>query len=387
MFCRCPVRETRVPADISGLKRWAHEPLQPLSTERRVSARVGAISESATLAVDAKAKALKAAGRPVIGFGAGEPDFPTPDYIVEAAVEACRTRSTTATRRPAGCPSSKAAIAAKTLRDSGYEVDAAQVLVTNGGKQAIYEAFAAIARPGRRGHRPGAVLDDLPRVDPARRRCPGRGRRRRDHRLPGHRRAAGGGPHRAHQGRCCSSRPSNPTGAVYTPRARSRRSAAGPSSTACGCSPTRSTSTSSTATREFTLAAGGRARAARQVHRRQRRRQDLRDDRLAGRLDDRPEGRHQGRDQPPVARHLQRLATSPRSPRSPPSPATCDAVAEMREAFDRRRQHDRADAQRDRRRGLPRARGRVLRLPVGEGAARQGDPRQAPADLASSSPR
>ena len=93
-------------------------------TERRVSARIGAISESATLAVDAKAKALKAAGRPVIGFGAGEPDFPTPDYIVEAA------------------------IAAKTLRDSGYEPDVSQILVTNGGKQAIYEAFAAILDPG-----------------------------------------------------------------------------------------------------------------------------------------------------------------------------------------------------------------------------------------------
>ncbi|GAA0466561.1 pyridoxal phosphate-dependent aminotransferase [Streptomyces sp. NPDC046215] len=117
-------------------------------TERRVSARVGSISESATLAVDAKAKALKAAGRPVIGFGAGEPDFPTPGYIVDAAVEACRDPKNHRYTPAGGLPELKAAIAAKTLRDSGYEVQASQVLVTNGGKQAIYEAFAAILDPG-----------------------------------------------------------------------------------------------------------------------------------------------------------------------------------------------------------------------------------------------
>ncbi|MFD7665546.1 pyridoxal phosphate-dependent aminotransferase [Streptomyces sp. NPDC059788] len=117
-------------------------------TDRRVSARVGAISESATLAVDAKAKALKAAGRPVIGFGAGEPDFPTPGYIVEAAVEACRNPKYHRYTPAGGLPELKEAIAAKTLRDSGYAVEAANVLVTNGGKQAIYEAFAAILDPG-----------------------------------------------------------------------------------------------------------------------------------------------------------------------------------------------------------------------------------------------
>ncbi|SDO35863.1 pyridoxal phosphate-dependent aminotransferase [Actinacidiphila guanduensis] len=115
---------------------------------RRVSARIGAISESATLAVDAKAKALKAAGRPVIGFGAGEPDFPTPEYIVDAAAAACRDPKYHRYTPAGGLPELKAAIAAKTLRDSGYEVDASQVLVTNGGKQAIYEAFAAILDPG-----------------------------------------------------------------------------------------------------------------------------------------------------------------------------------------------------------------------------------------------
>ncbi len=116
--------------------------------DRRVSARIGAIAESATLAVDAKAKALKAAGRPVIGFGAGEPDFPTPGYIVDAAADACRDPKNHRYTPAGGLPELKAAIAAKTLRDSGWAVDAAQVLVTNGGKQAIYEAFAAILDPG-----------------------------------------------------------------------------------------------------------------------------------------------------------------------------------------------------------------------------------------------
>ena len=113
----------------------------------RVSARIGAIAESATLAVDAKAKALKAAGRPVIGFGAGEPDFPTPDYIVEAAVAACRDPRWHRYTPAGGLPELKTAIAQKTLRDSGYKIDASQVLVTNGGKQALYNAFATLLDP------------------------------------------------------------------------------------------------------------------------------------------------------------------------------------------------------------------------------------------------
>lgn len=117
-------------------------------TKPRISARIGAIAESATLAVDAKAKALKAAGRPVIGFGAGEPDFPTPSYIVEAAVEACRDPRWHRYTPAGGLPELKAAIAAKTLRDSGYKVDPSQILVTNGGKQALYNAFAALLDPG-----------------------------------------------------------------------------------------------------------------------------------------------------------------------------------------------------------------------------------------------
>ncbi|WP_046470615.1 pyridoxal phosphate-dependent aminotransferase [Allosalinactinospora lopnorensis] len=118
-------------------------------TERpRISARIGGISESATLAVDAKAKAMKAAGRPVIGFGAGEPDFPTPDYIVEAAAKACHEPRFHRYTPAGGLPELKEAIAAKTLRDSGYRVEPGQILVTNGGKQAVYEAFATLLDPG-----------------------------------------------------------------------------------------------------------------------------------------------------------------------------------------------------------------------------------------------
>jgi len=114
----------------------------------RISARIAAIAESATLAVDAKAKALKAAGRPVIGFGAGEPDFPTPDYIVEAAAAATKVLSNHRYTPIPGLPELREAIVAKTKRDSNYEVTVDQVLVTNGGKQAVYQAFATIVNPG-----------------------------------------------------------------------------------------------------------------------------------------------------------------------------------------------------------------------------------------------
>jgi aspartate aminotransferase len=123
-------------------------PSSTAPTRRRVSARIGGIAESATLAVDAKAKALKAAGRPVIGFGAGEPDFPTPGYIVAAAEQACREPSSHRYTPAGGLPALKEAVAAKTKRDSGYEVTAGQVLITNGGKQAVYEAFATLLDPG-----------------------------------------------------------------------------------------------------------------------------------------------------------------------------------------------------------------------------------------------
>lgn len=115
---------------------------------RRVSARLAAIAPSATLAVDARAKALRAAGRPVIGFGAGEPDFATPDYIVAAAVAAAKDPANHKYSPAKGLPALREAIAAKTLRDSGYEVDPDDVVVTNGGKQAVFQAFAALVDPG-----------------------------------------------------------------------------------------------------------------------------------------------------------------------------------------------------------------------------------------------
>jgi aspartate aminotransferase len=119
-----------------------------MAARSRISARVGAIAESATLAVDAKAKALKAAGRDVIGFGAGEPDFATPEPIVAAAIAACSDPVMHHYTPAGGLPLLRQAIAEKTRRDSDYDVTAAQVLVTNGGKQAVYEAFATLLDPG-----------------------------------------------------------------------------------------------------------------------------------------------------------------------------------------------------------------------------------------------
>ena len=123
-------------------------PPMSASEKPRVSKRIAAIAESATLAVDSKAKALKAAGRPVIGFGAGEPDFPTPDYIVNSAIEAVKVVANHRYTPAAGLPELRDAIVKKTKRDSNYEITSDQVLVTNGGKQAVYQAFASILDPG-----------------------------------------------------------------------------------------------------------------------------------------------------------------------------------------------------------------------------------------------
>ncbi len=121
----------------------------PSTTEvRRISRRAAAVAPSATLAVDAKAKALQAAGEHVIGFGAGEPDFPTPAHIVEAAVAACRDPANHHYTPTGGIPALRQAIADKTERDSGLVVAAAQVLVTNGGKQAVANVFAVLCDPG-----------------------------------------------------------------------------------------------------------------------------------------------------------------------------------------------------------------------------------------------
>jgi aspartate aminotransferase len=114
----------------------------------RVSERIAAIAESATLAVDAKAKALKALGENVIGFGAGEPDFPTPAHIVEAAIAACRDPKNHKYTPTPGLPELREAIAAKTLRDSGFLCTAGNVIVTNGGKHAVATAFNCLCDPG-----------------------------------------------------------------------------------------------------------------------------------------------------------------------------------------------------------------------------------------------
>jgi len=115
---------------------------------KRVSAAIAAIAPSATLAVDAKAKALKAAGESVVGFGAGEPDFATPAHIVEAAVEACQDPKYHRYSAASGLPEMKQAIVDKTRRDSGFEVSPSNVLVTNGGKHAVYNTMLALIDPG-----------------------------------------------------------------------------------------------------------------------------------------------------------------------------------------------------------------------------------------------
>lgn len=119
-----------------------------VSTTPKLSTKISAIAESATLKVDAKAKALQAQGRPVISYAAGEPDFATPAHIVEAAIAAARDTKNHRYTPAAGLPDLREAIAAKTLRDSGLAASASQVLVTNGGKQSVYEAFQVLLNPG-----------------------------------------------------------------------------------------------------------------------------------------------------------------------------------------------------------------------------------------------
>lgn len=122
--------------------------LGPVTAQQRISRRIASIAESATLKVDAKAKALKAQGRPVISYAAGEPDFVTPQNIVDAAVAAVNDPRNYRYTPAAGLPELREAIAEKTRRDSGLEVPASRVVVTNGGKQAVYQAFATLLDPG-----------------------------------------------------------------------------------------------------------------------------------------------------------------------------------------------------------------------------------------------
>lgn len=127
-----------------GTRRYARGVTERAPLSRKLSN----IAESATLKVDAKAKALQAAGRPVISYAAGEPDFATPQFIVDAAAEALQSPANFRYTPAAGLPVLREAIAAKTLRDSGLEVSPSQVIITNGGKQAVYQAFQAVVNPG-----------------------------------------------------------------------------------------------------------------------------------------------------------------------------------------------------------------------------------------------
>ncbi len=117
-------------------------------TTSELSTAVTSIAPSATLAVTALANELKAQGKPVIGFGAGQPDFPTPGYIVDAAVDACRDPKNYGYTATPGLPELREAIATKTKRDSGIDVDPSQVVVTNGGKQAVFNSLMVLLNPG-----------------------------------------------------------------------------------------------------------------------------------------------------------------------------------------------------------------------------------------------
>ena len=304
-----------------SLTRWTHDrrlrrsPRPPCRPPSAASpAASPRISESATLAVDAKAKALKAAGKPVIGFGAGEPDFPTPDYIVEAAVAAARQPAMHRYTPAGGLPALKEAIVAKTARDSGLQVTAGEGAGHQRRQAGGLRGVRHDARPGRRGAAARAVLDDLPRGDPARRRRAGAGGRRRAERLPGLGRAARGGPHAAHQGAAVllavqpdrgglpgrAGRGDRPLGAGRRTLGAHRRDLRAPD----------------LRRRHGAVDAGRRPGARRPLRRRQRGRQDLRHDRLAGGLDAsaRPTS---SRRRPTCSRTPP--PTSPTSPRPPPS--------------------------------------------------------------------
>ncbi len=138
-----PKKVDHLPCPLTNMVEYGQ-----IMTSDRISRRVGAIAPSATLAVSNQAKALKAAGENVIGFGAGEPDFATPEHIVEAAVVACRNPKHHKYSAVGGLRELKEAIVVKTQRDSGLVVDSANVLVTNGGKHAVYNCFAALINPG-----------------------------------------------------------------------------------------------------------------------------------------------------------------------------------------------------------------------------------------------
>ena len=333
----------------------------------RTSARLAAIAESATLAVDAKAKALQAKGENVIGFGAGEPDFPTPENIVEAAVRACRDPKMHKYTPAAGLPALREAIAAKTLRDSGFSCQASQVLVTNGGKHAVFTAFAALCDPGDEVICPAPYWTTYPEAITL----------------------AGGVPvvvqtdettgfkvtveqleaalHAAHQGAAVRQPRQPQRRDLLARRGRGDRSL-GRRQGRVGAH-RRDLRAPRLRRQPVRQHAHRRARAGRPVRHRQRRRQDLRDDRLARRLDDRAERRDEGGDQLPVAQHLERHQRRPgrraRGRQRRPVGGGDDARGVLAP-----RRHHAPHAQRDPRRLGHRAAGRVLLLPEREGPAR-----------------
>ncbi len=287
----------------------------------RTSARLAAIAESATLAVDAKAKALKAKGENVIGFGAGEPDFPTPDNIVEAAARACHEVKYHKYTPAAGLPELREAIAVKTLRDSGFQCQASQVLVTNGGKHAVFTAFAALCDPGDEVICPAPYWTTYPEAITLAGGVPVIVQTDESTGFKATHRAARCGADSAHQG-----------AAVRQPRQPERRhllAGRGRGDWSLGgrqgrVDPDRRDLRAPRLRRQQVRQhADGRPRARQPVHHRQRRRQDVCNDRLARRLDDRAQRRHEGSDQLPVAHARPTSTTSPRSPRSRPSAAIC----------------------------------------------------------------
>nr|WP_284289744.1 aminotransferase class I/II-fold pyridoxal phosphate-dependent enzyme [Angustibacter aerolatus] len=345
---------------------------------RRVSTRIGSIAESATLAVDAKAKALKAQGRPVIGFGAGEPDFPTPEAIVEAAVEAARQPANHRYTPAGGLPDLKQAIVAKTLRDSGYQVGADQVLVTNGGKQAVYQTFATLLDPGDEVLLPAPYWTTYPECVRLAGGVPVEVFAGPDQGYLVTVDQARGRPHRAHQGAALLLAV-QPDRRRLPARAGARRRRVGPRARHLGRH-RRDLRAPGVRRRAVRVDAGRGARARRHLRGAERRGQDVRDDRLAGGLDDRPEGRREGGHQPAVARHVERrerLAAG-RGHRAHRRP-----VGRARDARGLRPPppHHGVDAERDRRRRVPHADRRVLRLPLGRGRARSVDPRPGAHDV------
>ena len=338
-------------------KRWGRgrDRRATMGRMSRISRRVGAIAESATLAVDAKAKALQAAGEDVIGFGAGEPDFPTPAAHRRGRDRGLpRPRATTSTRPRRACPSCGRRSRPRPPATPATTSIAGQVLVTNGGKHAVYNTFQTLLDPGDEVIAARALLDHLPRGDHARRRRAGRAARRPSRagfRVTVDQLEAARTPRTkvAAVRVAVATRP-----ARSTRRPRSRRSGGGRSSTASGSSPTRSTSTSPTATTssrrcrcvvpelaDTCVVLNGVAKTYAMT--------GWRVGWMIGPADVIAAATN-------LQSHRRRTsATSRSAPRSPRCSGDLDAVAEMRAAFDRRGQRHARAARRDPRRHLPRA--------------------------------